>query len=200
MRRSQLYRIGRFIPALALAAALGHFAAEARAAAAPQPATHQEILDKLDMIPPAWSQTLPAANRFQLVMGGAGVLDKETGLVWEQAPNGDTRQWHENFFFCYNKNLGGRKGWRVPTIEELASLVDVSNSQPTLPTGHPFTFPDPNAVFWSTTTLVGQTPDDAWVVGFGFGVVVNSGGGGKLASWRTWCVRGGQGYDGRPIF
>ena len=33
-----------------------------------------------------WSQILPAATRFQLVMGGAAVLDRETGLVWEQSP------------------------------------------------------------------------------------------------------------------
>jgi len=39
------------------------------------------INNKVDRIPPAWSQTLPAAQRFMLVMGGAAVLDKETGLV-----------------------------------------------------------------------------------------------------------------------
>ena len=194
----QFRRFARFVPALALAAAIS--AAADAPAAAPPAATHQEILDKLGLIPPAWSQTLPAADRFQVVMGGAGVLDKETGLVWEQAPNAGTRQWHENFFFCYDKNVGGRKGWRVPTVEELASLVDVSNSEPTLPTGHPFTLPDPHAVFWSTTTVVGNVPDNAWVVGFAFGVVNNAGLGGKLASLRTWCVRSGQGYDGRPIF
>ena len=36
----------------------------------------------LDEIPPTWSQKLPAAQRFVLVLDGAGVLDKETGLVW----------------------------------------------------------------------------------------------------------------------
>src|SRR3954467_14198402 len=84
-------RLARAAAALVLAAALGHTALRDVHAAAADPATHQEILNgvndiksKVDVIPPAWSQTLPAAERFQLVLGGAGVLDKETGLVWEK--------------------------------------------------------------------------------------------------------------------
>jgi hypothetical protein len=49
--------------------------------------TLQTVLDAFSRIPPTWSQTLPTADRFVLVMGGAGVLDKETGLVWEQSPD-----------------------------------------------------------------------------------------------------------------
>ena len=46
----------------------------------------------LDQITPTWDQVLPAAQRFKLVMptaanpAGEAVLDKETGLVWEQRP------------------------------------------------------------------------------------------------------------------
>ena len=45
----------------------------------------------LDQIPPIWSQKIAGSKRFELVMGGAAVLDKETGLVWEQSPNTSTR-------------------------------------------------------------------------------------------------------------
>ena len=34
--------------------------------------------------------------------------------------------------------VGGTKGWRLPSVAELASLVDPANSNPALPTGHPF--------------------------------------------------------------
>src|SRR5215470_9380827 len=41
----------------------------------------------LGLIPPAWSQKLPAAQRFEVVLDGAAVLDHETGLVWEKSPS-----------------------------------------------------------------------------------------------------------------
>jgi hypothetical protein len=43
--------------------------------------------------PPSWAATLPAAERFQLVLGGAAVLDRETGLVWDRSPDTTTRIW-----------------------------------------------------------------------------------------------------------
>src|SRR5687768_10756564 len=62
------------------------------AEASAQP-TNQNILTSLDSIqsqvnrlPPAWSEILPPATRFSLVLNNAAVLDRETGLVWERAP------------------------------------------------------------------------------------------------------------------
>ncbi len=42
---------------------------------------------------PSWDQDLPASERFVLVMGGAAVLDKNTGLVWEQSPQTTAHTW-----------------------------------------------------------------------------------------------------------
>ena len=45
---------------------------------------------------PSWDQQLPASTRFVVLsnwidaahpLGGAAVLDRETGLVWEQSPD-----------------------------------------------------------------------------------------------------------------
>ena len=107
----------------------------------------------LDEIPPAWSQKLPAAQRFVLVLDGEAVLDKETGLVWEKSPDTTQRFWSNAIYYTNNKVVGGRKGWRMPTLEELASLVDPTQSIPALPNGHPFT----NIQlwqYWSSTTDV----------------------------------------------
>ena len=52
---------------------------------------------------PAWDQTLPAATRFVVLtnMGSQAVLDRETGLVWEQSPDTATRtSRHEAQFHC----------------------------------------------------------------------------------------------------
>src|SRR4030042_7168775 len=54
----------------------------------------------LDEIPPAWSQklqcdTATTCPRFEIVMGGDAVLDKETGLVWGESPyNYQGNWWH----------------------------------------------------------------------------------------------------------
>ncbi len=102
----------------------------------------QKVRTPAPVLPPTWSQLLPASERFQLVMNDEAVLDKETGLVWERTPssrdswpNGDP----EKSAYCANLAVGGRKGWRLPGTAELASLIDPSQTiPPMLPAGHPF--------------------------------------------------------------
>ena len=139
---------------------------------------------------PTWHQILPAAERFKLVMGGAAVLDKETGLVWEWSPSTTTRTWASAIFYCYPKNVGNRKGWRLPTVEELASLVDPTQSNPALPSGHPFSNVQ-SSYYWSATTFASSTTS-AWTLSFGSG---NLNGAVKTTAHYVWCVRGGHGYD-----
>lgn len=146
---------------------------------------------------PAWDQTLPAATRFIVLtnMGSAAVLDRETGLVWEQSPDTTFRNWQDAQIHCVQLNLGGRKGWRPPTIQELASLVDPAFI-PSLPSGHPFTVQ--SFAYWSASTLAGDTTS-AWGVDFG-NTSGNNGFVGnifKVFEFRVWCVRGGQGPDGQ---
>jgi len=149
-------------------------------------------------IPPAWSQKLPAAERFALVLDGAAVLDKETGLVWERSPDNAYRIWIDAINQCYSKQVGGRLGWRLPTVEELASLVDLTQSNPALPSGHPFDTDCTSGgcvqsyIYWSATTLAGA-PSGVWGVNMDSGYVgyYDKTGYGVF----VWCVRGGQGYD-----
>jgi hypothetical protein len=149
----------------------------------------------LDQIPPTWSQILPTSERFELVMGGAAVLDKETGLVWEQSPDTTTRIWDDACNHCYMVTVGGRKGWRPPRIEELASLMDPSQIPgPTLPSGYSDFFNNvQSAGYWSLSTYAPLTPY-AWVGSFFSGHVIAAIKG--TALYYVWCVRGGQGYDG----
>ena len=118
----------------------------------------------LDEIPPTWSQILPASERFVLVMGGEAVLDKETGLTWAKDANllNTTTNWQAAINSCANLSLGGRKGWRLPTREELASLVDPSQFNPALPSGHPFIKVE-SWGYWSSTEHESHSPS-AWAV------------------------------------
>jgi hypothetical protein len=82
-------------------------------------------------------------------------------------------------------------GWRLPTIEELARLVDPSEGPPTLPKDHPFINVQ-SSDYWSSTT-VAEATTDAWRVNFYNGVVSD---GNKNGTLYVWCVQGGQGHDG----
>jgi Protein of unknown function (DUF1566) len=144
---------------------------------------------------PTWSSKL-TKGRFPVLprFNSEAVFDKETGLVWEKSPNTGTFTWVDALAQCYTLEVGGRKGWRLPTIEELASLVDTSQSAPTLPAGHPFNVQ--SSGYWSATTVASNT-SNAWFVGFFAGNVGDGGGKADINVFRSvWCVRGGQGIDG----
>jgi hypothetical protein len=142
---------------------------------------------------PSWDQTLPVATRFIVLtnMNSEAVLDRETGLVWEQSPN-NAQTWDFAQLNCNVKTLGGRKGWRLPTLQELASLIDptVAAPGPLLPPGHPFGNVQ-SSVFWSASSSASNSAY-AWDVYFGDGGVGNSL---KSNTYFIWCVRGGQGTD-----
>ena len=138
---------------------------------------------------------LAAAQRFVILpaLNNDGVLDKETGLVWEKSPQTASARWSVARRTCVEKNVGGQKGWRLPSLSELQSLVDPSIAPPgpTLPPGHPFLAVQ-SAVYWSETR-VGEDPKGAWAVHFGLG------GGAVFINWahavQVWCVRGGMNVD-----
>jgi hypothetical protein len=86
-------------------------------------------------------------------------------------------------------------GWRLPTVEEAASLLDPTQTAwPTLPEGHPFVGVVASSVYWTMTTVAG-TSSDAWYVYFGTGTTVDTLS--KTELRLAWCVRGGHGHDGR---
>jgi len=151
---------------------------------------------------PAWDQTLPSATRFIILsnFNNDAVLDRETGLVWERAPSTNRFSWGVASGQCMIKRLGNRMGWRLPSIQELGSLIDPSSpggAEPQLPAGNPFTLAGPNRVlpsaYWSSTTDA-QTPTQAWTMRMGNGVVTsidkNSGSFFEVG-YFGWCVRGG---------
>ena len=135
---------------------------------------------------PAWAQVLPSAMRFVPVMGGAAVLDKETGLVWEQSPQTTTNQWSGARLECASRTVAGRSGWRLPSVNELASLIDTTNTNPALPTDHPFSNVW-SSRYWSATASA-DIPTLAWNVHFGDGEVASYL---KSSFLFVWCVRGG---------
>ena len=154
---------------------------------------------------PSWDQTLPASTRFIILsnFSSQSVLDRDTGLVWERSPSallfdgappagvfGGVHA-HDH---CVNLRIANRSGWRLPTIQELLSLVDSSQTAPALPAGHPFTIAI-DAQYWSATGYGNSTAPALRTIDFNLGFAGATGTGGSVFQFHVWCVRGGSGVD-----
>jgi hypothetical protein len=114
------------------------------------------------------------------------VRDNKTGLIWERSPALEMSNWEMAHQRCASNLAGGGKDWRVPTVQELSTLVERSSMDVKLPADHPFANVEP-AIYWSAT----ERRDDAAYASF---VNFSSGRSATLEKFMptfVWCVRGG---------
>lgn len=166
--------------------------------------TRGSILATL-LIFPLTAVSLQAPDRFTYSSDGAIVLDSHTELQWMRCSVG--QEWNLAADRCdgtasghtwreakqLTSSLGGHSDWRLPTREELNTLVICSSGQRegfategifagnggrcqgnfSKPTIHPFAFPDTphKEAFWTSDKLENAPVRHAWVVGFGSGYV-----------------------------
>ena len=113
---------------------------------------------------------------------GSGIIyDSQTKLLWVKDGNYFKKKmnWHNAKKACKRLVLAGLSGWRLPTKNELESLVDKYYT----PTINPV-FNCESSAYWSSTTDV-----YAYWVDFGGG---DAGGTYKSESLYVRAVRGGQ--------
>lgn len=212
-RRFRAVNVGRFVFGGLLLAGGGLWitpaGAQSAASQTPLQAQLRQMSEKLDQVLAAtkagesaksvvaedsstqrWDQVLPASQRFVVLsaFSNDAVLDKETGLVWEKSPQTNGVSAANSRLACANKAVGGRKGWRVPALPELTSLVDpsVASPGPTLPQGHPFLNVQA-ANYWSSSAHLENTTL-TWGVGLKDGMALGLS---KSFDQRIWCVRAG---------
>ncbi len=128
------------------------------------------------------------ASRFVLQLEGEAVSDQKTGLVWEREPDYVFDVWDRSVARCTTKSVGGRQGWRAPSIDEIKTLVDLDQQDPSLPPGHPFRNIR-SGIYWTAT----PHPKDeivAWQQSFFSGQAVTDQ---KSGTRRVWCVLGESG-------
>ena len=131
------------------------------------------------------------AGRYVVTSGGpdAGtgngtVYDTKTKLTWQQTVPSTAYTWANAKTYCagVGASLGGT-GWRLPTLKELQTIVDYSQSNPSIDsTAFPST---PAAWFWSSSPLAGSS-SFAWLVYFGNGSAYYDG---VSATDSVRCVR-----------
>jgi len=112
------------------------------------------------------------------------VTDNSSGLMW-QTRESIPQTWQQAIMYAQSLELGGYNDWRLPTIVELASLIDTSRSNPAINTDF---FPGCRSdAYWSATEY-SQNQDFAWYVNFNNGLEQN--GGFKRRRYFIKVVRG----------
>lgn len=153
----------------------------------------QSMSDRSSPFVVSWNRTLPMESRFIVLanFNSEAVLDQDTGLVWERSPARTLTDWKAARSYCLNKAIGGQRGWRLPSIVELTSLLDpsVQDSDAMLPVGHPF-LNNPSGFYWSASSE-GES-SKAWHLHLSNGHVHMTS---KASAFKVWCVRGGSTAD-----
>jgi hypothetical protein len=114
----------------------------------------------------------------------ATVLEPATGLEWSKTLLDGEKV---NFEKAEKAVAELGEGWRLPTREELLTLVDLERHDPCIDTDK---YPDTKSTWYWTATPCAWRPESArWVVYFGDGDVDYDGIGGYAC---VRAVRGGQ--------
>ena len=116
--------------------------------------------------------------------GAATVTDSETGLTWQRTLDGATTTWTGAKTYCQSLKLPGGGRWRLPSMKELQTLIDVGRKEPAIDLT---AFPgSPMEQFWTSSALAGSSTD-AWFVSFRLGAVNTID---KNSQGFVRCVRG----------
>ena len=130
------------------------------------------------------------------------VRDNVTGLIWEvKTDDGsihdkdNTYTWQDaqdTFITQVNtSSFGGHSDWRLPTIKELASILNLLGTHPTIDSDffpNTLTSNTPTPYYWSSSTHAENT-DDAWYFYFHYSDVNRYHS--KAYHHHVRCVRGG---------
>ena len=120
-----------------------------------------------------WNKSGSFNNNYQsrTINGDKVVIDRATGLMWHQSGSSEymtyekAEQWIRDL---NNRGYAGYNDWRLPTLEEGASLLENSKQNGDLYIDSVFS--DRQSWIW-TGDKYGS--DAAWVVGFSLGCVYN---------------------------
>ncbi len=105
------------------------------------------------------------ASHFVVAPSSTTVSDTATQLTWQRSAPSQTYDWKSATKYCAQLELDG-KGWRLPTIKELHTLVDESRVMPAIDvSAFPAAVSD---YYWSSSQVPGFLTE-TWTVGFAYG-------------------------------
>lgn len=84
----------------------------------------------------------------ELRVEGNTVVDDRTNLVWESDAAPTPLSWHDALARCETLELAGLGEWRLPSVKELYSIIDATQSDPAI---SPLFATRSSAAFWTST-------------------------------------------------
>ena len=111
--------------------------------------------------------------------------DDKTGLVWQDnhAVSQNEMMHEEAIAYCHNLNLDGFEDWRLPTLKETYTIVDLKKNRPALKNGFEVRNDER---FWTATLFAKNTEKEAWRISMSYGEAEPYKKGRK---YRVRCVR-----------
>ena len=130
---------------------------------------------------PAEGRTPPL--RYRAITADGVVRDTATGLVWQQSPPNTMFALPEARSYCAALTAQN-KPWRLPSIKELLTLVDPTESDPCIDT---VAFPGAlGSLYWTSTPEKASTGERTWTVNFASGITSAQI---PTATWAVRCVQ-----------
>ncbi len=123
-----------------------------------------------------------SANQQRFLAKGDGtVIDQTNDLVWQAADDSQPRSWADAAAYCRNLTLNNKSSWRLPTKEELNSIVD-QERKPAIDTKY---FKINGLRYW-TSTVYDDNPSLKCFIFFPTGATACAD---KINTFLARCVR-----------
>ena len=103
-----------------------------------------------------------------LLMANSSKQDDQTGLIWQ-----DNKEVAENNLnhdeakkYCQDLEVDGFTDWRLPTVREAYTIIDLTQNRPALKNG--FEIRD-DGRYWTSTLFVKNPEKEAWYISMSYG-------------------------------
>ena len=103
-----------------------------------------------------------------ILMANSSKQDDKTGLIWQ-----DNKEVAENNLnydeakkYCRDLEVDGFADWRLPTLREAYTIVDLTRNRPALKNG--FEIRD-DGRYWTSTLFVKNPEKEAWYISMSYG-------------------------------